>query len=53
MLDPILAEIERSGENPRDTASWITELAKRSDEIREKALTRLIERGILEADSSG
>ena len=49
LLDPILADIARSGESPRDTASWITNLAQRSDEIREKALARLIERGILEA----
>jgi len=53
LLDPILAEIARSGESPRDTASWITNLAQRSDEIREKALARLIERGILEAAPGG
>ena len=53
LLDPILAEIARSGESPRDTASWITNLANRSDEIREKALARLIERGILEAAPGG
>ena len=53
LLDPILAEISRSGENPRDTASWITDLAERSDEIREKALAWLIERGVLEAAPGG
>ena len=53
LLDPILAEIARSGENPRDTASWITDLAQRSDEIREKALARLIERGIMEEAAPG
>ena len=40
-------------ESPRDTASWITNLAQRSDEIRETALARLIERGILEAAPGG
>ena len=53
LLDPVLADIGRGGENPRDTAFWIAELAKRGDEIREKALARLIERGILEADPGG
>ena len=53
LLDPILAEIARSGESPRDTASWITDLSNRSGEIREKALARLIERGILEAAPGG
>ena len=53
MLDPILAEIARGEEGPRNTAFWITDLARRSDEIREKALARLIERGILEAETGG
>ncbi len=53
LLDPILAEIAQSSENPRDAASWITDLAKRSDKIREKALARLTERGILAADAGG
>lgn len=53
LLDRIVAEIAWSGENPRDTASWITDLAERSDEIREHALARLIERGILEAEPGG
>ena len=53
LLDPILADIVRGGETTREIAFWVTDLAKRSDEIREKALARLIERGILEADTSG
>ena len=53
LLDPILANILQGIETPRDAAFWITDLAKRSDEIREKALARLIERGILEADTGG
>ena len=53
--DPILADIARDGQSypTRDTAFWISELSKGSDEIREKALARLIERGILEADTGG
>ena len=43
----------RGGWNHNNAACWITELAERSDEICEKALTRLIERGILEADIGG
>ena len=53
LLDPILADIAQSGDNPRDAAYWITHLARQSDQIREKALTRLIERGYLEGDSAG
>ena len=53
LLDPILADIARRRESPHDTAFWITDLSNRSDEIREKTLTRLIERGILEADPGG
>ena len=52
LLDPTLADIAADGE-PRNTAFWITKLSERGDEIREKALARLIERGILEADSGG
>ena len=53
LLDPILAEIAQAGDNSRDTAFWIEHLAKQSDEIREQALTRLTERGYLEADTGG
>ena len=53
LLDPILADIAREEGSPRDTAFWITELAKRGDEIREGALARLIDRGVLEADAGG
>ena len=53
LLDPILEEIALAGEATRETAFWITELARRSDEIREQALARLIGRGILEADTGG
>jgi len=53
LLDPILADIAGGGETTHETAFWVTDLAKRSDEIREMALARLTERGILEADTSG
>lgn len=53
LLDPILAEIAQSGDNPRSAAFWIAHLARQSDQIREMALTRLIERGYLEADAGG
>ncbi|MCZ0940538.1 MAG: GPP34 family phosphoprotein, partial [Caldilineaceae bacterium] len=53
LLDPILAEMARDGETPHEIAFWVTHLAEHSDEIREKALARLIERGILEAETSG
>ncbi|MDE0142849.1 MAG: cytochrome P450 [Caldilineaceae bacterium] len=53
LLDPILAKIARDGETTREIAFWVTDLADSSDEIRENALARLIERGILEAETSG
>ncbi len=53
LLDPILAEIAQSGDNPRSTAFWIEHLAGQSDQIREVALSRLVERGYLEADDGG
>ena len=53
LLDPILAEIVRDGETTHEIAFWVTHLAEHSDEIRERALARLIGRGILEAETSG
>lgn len=53
LLDPILAEMARDGETLHEIAFWITHLAEHSDEIREKALARLVGRGILEAETSG
>ena len=53
LLDRILADIAETGDNPRDTRFWITHLARQSDQIREQALTRLIERGYLDADTGG
>ncbi len=51
LLDSILADIAGDRENSRDTTFWIRHLAKRGDEIREKALARLIDRGILASDN--
>ena len=53
LLDPVLVEIAQSDDNPRSAAFWIEHLARQSEQIREVALTRLIERGYLEADTSG
>ena len=46
LLDPTLAEI--AGEEQRDARFWVERTANRAEDIREKALGRLVERGILE-----
>ena len=46
LLDPTLAEIAEGGGN--DARYWVERTAVRSDEIREEALKRLVENGILE-----
>ena len=46
LLDPTLAEI--AGEEQRDARFWVERTANRAEDIREKALERLIGRGILE-----
>ncbi len=50
LLDPTLADIARDT-NTRDASYWVAQTAKRDDKIRDKALTRLVNRGILEAES--
>ncbi|MXZ08539.1 MAG: cytochrome P450 [Gemmatimonadetes bacterium] len=50
LLDPTLADIARDTDT-RDTNYWLAQTTKRGDEIRDKALTRLVNRGILEAES--
>ncbi len=50
LLDPTLADIARDT-NTRDASYWVAQTAKRNDEIRDKALTRLVNRSILEAES--
>ncbi len=47
LLDPVLADIERA-EDKRDARFWIERTSARSDDVREVALGRLVERGILE-----
>ncbi len=46
LLDPTLAEI--AGEEQRDARFWVERTANRAEDVREKALERLMERGILE-----
>ena len=50
LLDPTLADIARDTDT-RDASYWVAQTTKRGDEIRDKALTRLVNRGILEAES--
>ncbi len=52
LLDPTLADIARDTDT-RDANYWLAQTTKRGDEIRDKALARLINRGILEAESEG
>lgn len=49
LLDPALSEIARDT-NARDISYWVTQTAKRGEEIRDKAIARLIERGILQSE---
>ncbi|WP_419918107.1 GOLPH3/VPS74 family protein [Candidatus Poriferisocius sp.] len=49
LLDPTLALIaEETGEERSDARHWVESTARKAPEIREKALDRLVERGILE-----
>ena len=52
LIDPTLADIAKGPSN-RDAGFWLTHTAKRGDEIRDKALARLVERGILETEADG
>lgn len=52
LLDPTLADIAQSTAG-HDISYWLTQTAKRSEEIRQKALARLVERGILESEDNG
>ena len=47
LLDPVLAQIAQDEEG-RDARHWVQQTASQADRIREKALDRLTERGILE-----
>ena len=48
LLDPTLADIA-SAQDKRDARFWVERTAAWSDEIRDRALARLVERGILES----
>lgn len=52
LLDPILSDIVRE-RAVHDTAVWLKRTAGRSDEIRRRAITRLVGRGILESEVNG
>ncbi len=46
LLDPTLAEIAAGGQH--DTRHWVERTAERAEAIQEEALSRLVDRGILE-----
>lgn len=52
ILDPALAAIA-GGDRIRSVHYWLDRGMKNADRLRELALTRLIEKGVLEADSEG
>ena len=52
LLDPTLREIAQET-RVRDTGFWVAQVARRGEETRDRALTRLIERGILESEGGG
>ena len=52
LLDPVLAEIAKEVRT-RSIAHWLERIAARGEAIRRKALSRLVERGILESDEAG
>ncbi|MCE2391685.1 MAG: GPP34 family phosphoprotein [Proteobacteria bacterium] len=47
LLDPVLADIAEENQT-RETRYWLERSSERAEEIRETALARLVERGILE-----
>ena len=52
MLDPVLEEIAQDTET-RSPQYWVERIARRSDEISNVALERLVEAGILQTDAGG
>ena len=52
MLDPVLEEIAQDTET-RSPQYWVERIARRSDEIGNAALERLVEAGILQTDAGG
>ena len=51
LLDPVLADIAKDTE-PRPIDYWVERTAMLGDDIRERALARLAEQGIVESDGS-
>ena len=52
LLDPTLADIAAS-DRPQDVYSWLQREAEAGSEIRESAIARLVERGILQEPQDG
>ena len=52
LLDPVLADIAQDT-SARDLKYWVAQAAKQGDAIRDRALARLVQRGILESESEG
>ena len=52
LLDPALEEIAQSDQT-HPTRFWVEHFAAQADAIREKALSRLVERGIVETEEEG
>ena len=52
LLDPVLSDIAQASDT-HSTAFWIERTAERGDELRQATIDRLIDRGILEAESNG
>ena len=52
LLDPALAEIAQSDQT-HPTRFWVEHFAAQADDIREKTLARLVERGIVEVEEEG
>ena len=48
LLDPVLKEIVESGKN-EDARYWVNRIARNADSIKERALRRLCEKGVLES----
>ncbi len=52
ILDPVLAEVA-AAEAVHRARFWVERIAQQGEEIREKALSRLVEHGILEVEENG
>ncbi len=52
LLDPVLLDIAGEAET-RDAAFWLPRATERGAAIREKAIRRLVERGVPEAEANG